>query len=155
VPKDQTNIWIFRSLCAQLGITIRSKRVHEGNNMTNYCWLYLEAWIELQAIVIRREQRRNGVISKDVIAPLNIETNQKGAISKNSNHTFNENQEISNSLIPIKYLNLLGYPNGKSLPKIKPIYLIELLKNSWRYLSMNVKTTIRLWIFIQWLYFDG
>lgn len=154
VPQDQTNIWIFRSLCSQLGITIKSKRVRESHSMTNYCWLDLEAWKQLHEIVERREYRRNGVMPKEAIAPDIIESIQDGAIDLKINPT-KEQEKIADQLVETLAKTNFEYLDATLLSQIKNQYSFEVIQQVWQYLSNRVKATIQRWLYPQWLYHDG
>ncbi|AFY75427.1 hypothetical protein Syn7502_03592 (plasmid) [Synechococcus sp. PCC 7502] len=154
IPQDQTNIWIFRSLCSQLGITTKSKRVHENNSMTNYCWIDSEAWAQLQAIVARREHRRNEFMVKEEIPPTIIETNQEGAIDLMPNQT-KEQEKIADQLVETLAKTNFECLDATLLTKIKNQYSVEVIRQVWQYLSNRVKATIQRWVYPQWLYYDS
>jgi hypothetical protein len=84
VPQDATNIWIFRILCNQLGVKICSKRIHGDEGMINVCWLDVEAWHQLQAILKRRSLSRQQVTATQPVScdrPPLITNDSQGAIA--------------------------------------------------------------------------
>ncbi|MEA5489321.1 hypothetical protein VB775_21145, partial [Pseudanabaena sp. CCNP1317] len=86
VPQDATNIWIFRILCNQLGVKICSKRIHGDEGMINVCWLDVEAWHQLQAILERRSRSRQQVTATQPVScdrPPLITNDCEGAITRN------------------------------------------------------------------------
>lgn len=84
VPQDATNIWIFRILCNQLGVKICSKRIHGDEGMINVCWLDVEAWHQLQAILERRSLSRQQLTATQPVScdrPPLITNDCEGAIA--------------------------------------------------------------------------
>ncbi len=85
VPQDATNIWIFRRLCDQLGVTTKSQRVRGATGMVNYCWIDAEAWNALQEILVRRKVKQSELLDQPVVAsdrPPVITNRVEGAIAE-------------------------------------------------------------------------
>ena len=57
-PQQANNIWIFRRMLQQLGITSHARR--QGRQQTRFVSIDLLQWQQIQDILTRRQQRRTG-----------------------------------------------------------------------------------------------
>ncbi|AFY72095.1 hypothetical protein Pse7367_3872 (plasmid) [Thalassoporum mexicanum PCC 7367] len=81
VPANATNIWIFRRLLSQLGLKTTSTRQRQNGGWLRHCQIEATAWQNLQHVLMRRQEWRNGneaiadhpllisFINRDLITP--------------------------------------------------------------------------------------